>query len=55
MADDECGGDYDSHDWQWVDGEHRCVRCGLIEMAGRRLRRHILDGLTERGWHVRPD
>jgi hypothetical protein len=29
--------DYDSHDWQWIDGDRVCVDCALIDFDGARV------------------
>lgn len=32
-----CGSDYDSHDWQWIDGDRVCVDCALIDLDAARI------------------
>lgn len=33
----QCDSDYESHAWDWIDGDHICPDCGLIDLDGRRL------------------
>jgi hypothetical protein len=47
-----CDGRYASHDWQWVDGQHVCVDCCVVDLSGERLKREILDRLADKGIHV---
>jgi hypothetical protein len=35
-----------------VEGQHLCTVCGLVELAGERLRRVLMDGLAARGINV---
>lgn len=44
-ADSRCSSDYDSHDWQWIDGSRVCVDCALIDLDGERIMHRVAEQL----------
>jgi hypothetical protein len=44
--DERCTRDYDSHDWQWIDGSRVCVDCALIDLDGERIMHRVAEALA---------
>lgn len=51
-AAENCSDAYASHDWQWEGSTYRCGRCGLVDLAARRLARGALEHLERAGWTI---
>jgi hypothetical protein len=48
----DCGERYDSHAWEWRAHRLVCGRCGVDDLAGRRLVDQVLAGLAAEGYVV---
>lgn len=49
-----CGGEYDSHAWDWIDGHYVCPDCGLLDLTGDRIMAAIADALQVPAAALRP-